>query len=154
MLYYIIWQTKCKFWLVLETWSFFSILFSSTCSFCAMEIETCYFCIYGCFQCSIKTRQLIMPLTPFLCCSSYAMGNNISSNGSMPVAGQQNSSSLSSGSSQSGKEYDFSSLTQGFFTKHWTWKRLFGPSIAHTTQVIQRNSSYLSFYFSSCIWGL
>ncbi|XP_057797273.1 ADP-ribosylation factor GTPase-activating protein AGD5 isoform X2 [Salvia miltiorrhiza] len=50
--------------------------------------------------------------------SPYAMGNNTSSNGSMPVAGQQNASSLSSGSSQSGKEYDFSSLTQGFFTKH------------------------------------
>ncbi|KAL1567101.1 ADP-ribosylation factor GTPase-activating protein AGD5-like [Salvia divinorum] len=49
--------------------------------------------------------------------SSYAMGN-ISSNGSMPVVGQQNASPLSSGSSQSGKEYDFSSLTQGFFTKH------------------------------------
>ncbi|KAG6383824.1 hypothetical protein SASPL_156409 [Salvia splendens] len=48
----------------------------------------------------------------------YAMGNNASSNGSMPVAGQQNASSFSSGSSQSGKEYDFSSLTQGFFTKH------------------------------------
>ncbi|XP_042039325.1 ADP-ribosylation factor GTPase-activating protein AGD5-like [Salvia splendens] len=46
--------------------------------------------------------------------SSYAAHVN----GSMPVAGQQNSSSLSSGSSQSGKEYDFSSLTQGFFTKH------------------------------------
>ncbi|KAG6421324.1 hypothetical protein SASPL_117875 [Salvia splendens] len=50
--------------------------------------------------------------------SPYAMGNNASSNGSMPVAGQQNASSFSSGSSQSGKEYDFSSLTQGFFTKH------------------------------------
>ena len=62
----------------------------------------------------------------------------------MPVAGQQqNASSLSSGSSQSWKEYDFSSLTQGFFTKHWTWKRVFGPSIAHYT-VIHRNSSYSS----------
>ncbi|KAL1563676.1 ADP-ribosylation factor GTPase-activating protein AGD5-like [Salvia divinorum] len=50
--------------------------------------------------------------------SPYAVGNNASSNGSIPVAGQQSASSLSSGSSQSGKEYDFSSLTQGFFTKH------------------------------------
>lgn len=50
--------------------------------------------------------------------SAYAVGNNASSNGSMPVAGKQNASSLSSDSSQSGKEYDFSSLTQGFFAKH------------------------------------
>lgn len=50
--------------------------------------------------------------------SAYAVGNNASSNGSAPVAGKQNASSLSSDSSQAAKEYDFSSLTQGFFTKH------------------------------------
>lgn len=50
--------------------------------------------------------------------SAYAAGNNVSSNGSMPVAGKQTASSLPSDSSRSGKEYDFSSLTQGFFTKH------------------------------------
>ncbi|KAH6764312.1 ARF-GAP domain 5 [Perilla frutescens var. frutescens] len=49
--------------------------------------------------------------------SAYEVGNNASSNGSIPVAGKQTASSLSSNSSQSGKEYDFSSLTQGFFTK-------------------------------------
>ncbi|XP_011098357.1 probable ADP-ribosylation factor GTPase-activating protein AGD5 [Sesamum indicum] len=51
--------------------------------------------------------------------STYPVGSNASSNGSIPsVAGKQTSSSLSSGSSQSAKEYDFSSLTQGLFSKH------------------------------------
>ncbi|KAL3639880.1 hypothetical protein CASFOL_014848 [Castilleja foliolosa] len=50
--------------------------------------------------------------------STYSVGANASSNGSMPsVPGKQSSASLSSGSSQAGKDYDFSSLTQGFFSK-------------------------------------
>ncbi|KAK6132634.1 hypothetical protein DH2020_033623 [Rehmannia glutinosa] len=51
--------------------------------------------------------------------STFAVGANGSSNGIMPsVPSKQNTSSLSSGSSQTGKDYDFSSLTQGFFSKH------------------------------------
>ncbi|XP_051134817.1 ADP-ribosylation factor GTPase-activating protein AGD5-like [Andrographis paniculata] len=51
--------------------------------------------------------------------SPYAATPTASGNGSVPsVAGKQTSSSLSSGSSQSGSDYDFSSLTQGFFSKH------------------------------------
>ncbi|KAK6132836.1 hypothetical protein DH2020_033435 [Rehmannia glutinosa] len=51
--------------------------------------------------------------------STFAVGGNGSSNGIMPsVPSKQNTSSLSSGSSQAGKDYDFSSLTQGFFSKH------------------------------------
>lgn len=47
------------------------------------------------------------------------MGSNASTDGIIPsVAGKQSVSSLSSASSQSAKEYDFSSLTQGFFAKH------------------------------------
>ncbi|GFP78575.1 probable ADP-ribosylation factor GTPase-activating protein agd5 [Phtheirospermum japonicum] len=48
--------------------------------------------------------------------STYSVGANASSNGSMPsVPGKQSTTSLSSGSSQAGKDYDFSSLTQGAF---------------------------------------
>ncbi|KAG8386269.1 hypothetical protein BUALT_Bualt03G0131500 [Buddleja alternifolia] len=48
--------------------------------------------------------------------STYATGPNAPSNGSIPSGGvKQTASSVSS--VQSGKEYDFSSLTQGFFSK-------------------------------------
>ncbi|KAI3457508.1 hypothetical protein Pfo_014171 [Paulownia fortunei] len=51
--------------------------------------------------------------------STHAVGANVSRNGSIPSGtGKQTASSVSSGSLQSGKEYDFSSLTQGFFSKH------------------------------------
>ncbi|KAK4398414.1 ADP-ribosylation factor GTPase-activating protein AGD5 [Sesamum angolense] len=51
--------------------------------------------------------------------STYSVGANASKNGSMPSGpGKQAASSVSSSSQQSGKEYDFSSLTQGFFPKH------------------------------------
>ncbi|PIN09579.1 putative GTPase-activating protein [Handroanthus impetiginosus] len=51
--------------------------------------------------------------------STYAVGPNASSNGSTPpVAGKQTSTSVPSSSSQSGNEYDFSSLAQGLFSKH------------------------------------
>ncbi|PIM98176.1 putative GTPase-activating protein [Handroanthus impetiginosus] len=51
--------------------------------------------------------------------STYAVGANVSRNGTIPSGtGKQTASSVSSGSQQSAKEYDFSSLTQGFFTKH------------------------------------
>ncbi|KAK4439895.1 ADP-ribosylation factor GTPase-activating protein AGD5 [Sesamum alatum] len=51
--------------------------------------------------------------------STYAVGANASINGSTPSGpGKQAASSVSSSSQQSGKEYDFSSLTQGFFPKH------------------------------------
>ncbi|KAL3821524.1 hypothetical protein ACJIZ3_007429 [Penstemon smallii] len=49
--------------------------------------------------------------------SAYALGPNASSNGSMPSGAGKPTASVSSGSLQSGKEYDFSSLTQGFFSK-------------------------------------
>ncbi|KAL0443491.1 UNVERIFIED_CONTAM: ADP-ribosylation factor GTPase-activating protein AGD5 [Sesamum latifolium] len=46
--------------------------------------------------------------------STYAVGANASINGSMPSGpGKQAASSVSSSSQQSGKEYDFSSLTEG-----------------------------------------
>ncbi|KAL7129622.1 hypothetical protein ABFS83_13G080800 [Erythranthe nasuta] len=52
--------------------------------------------------------------------STYAGGaNNTSINGSIqPGPAKQSASSVSSSSLQSGKEYDFSSLMQGYFTKH------------------------------------
>ncbi|KAL2245407.1 UNVERIFIED_CONTAM: ADP-ribosylation factor GTPase-activating protein AGD5 [Sesamum indicum] len=51
--------------------------------------------------------------------STYAVGANAPINGSMTSGpGKQAASSISSSSQQSGKEYDFSSLTQGFFPKH------------------------------------
>ncbi|KAK6131571.1 hypothetical protein DH2020_034682 [Rehmannia glutinosa] len=51
--------------------------------------------------------------------STYAVGANASKNGSIPSGtGKQSATSVSSVSLQSGKEYDFSSLTQDFFSKH------------------------------------
>ncbi|KAL6553442.1 hypothetical protein OROGR_007284 [Orobanche gracilis] len=54
--------------------------------------------------------------------STYSVGlganNNVSNNGNTPcVSVKQSTNSLSSGSSQAGKGYDFSSLTQEFFSK-------------------------------------
>ncbi|KAL8510360.1 hypothetical protein ACS0TY_017245 [Phlomoides rotata] len=50
--------------------------------------------------------------------SPYTVGANASSNGSISsIASKQTASSLSSDPSQSAKDYDFSSLTQGFFSK-------------------------------------
>ncbi|KAL3645497.1 hypothetical protein CASFOL_010677 [Castilleja foliolosa] len=51
--------------------------------------------------------------------STYAVGDNASKNGSKSSGnGKQSTPSVSSGSLQSGKEYDFFSLTQDFFSKH------------------------------------
>ncbi|CAI9773485.1 unnamed protein product [Fraxinus pennsylvanica] len=50
--------------------------------------------------------------------SMHATGPNTSSNGSTPGVSKQTTSSFSYASSQTGKDYDFSSLTQGWFAKH------------------------------------
>ncbi|XP_073026299.1 ADP-ribosylation factor GTPase-activating protein AGD5-like isoform X1 [Primulina eburnea] len=51
--------------------------------------------------------------------STYTVGLNASSNGSTPIrASSQITPPFSSSTSQTGKEYDFSSLTQGLFSKH------------------------------------
>ncbi|XP_073039702.1 ADP-ribosylation factor GTPase-activating protein AGD5-like isoform X3 [Primulina eburnea] len=51
--------------------------------------------------------------------STYTTGPNISNNGNMPSSQsrQPAASSIPSSSPQSGKDYDFSSLTQGYFSK-------------------------------------
>ncbi|KAL3508617.1 hypothetical protein ACH5RR_028018 [Cinchona calisaya] len=55
----------------------------------------------------------------FLTTSAYPMGQNTSSSVvATSGAGRQTASPVSSSSTQTGKEYDFSSLTQGFFSKH------------------------------------
>lgn len=67
------------------------------------------------------------------------MGSNASTDGIIPsVAGKQSVSSLSSASSQSAKEYDFSSLTQGFFAKHWKGSGFLDLPIAHYTGSSQK----------------
>lgn len=59
---------------------------------------------------------------PFFACSFYTMGQVTPANGvtmtgaSKPQSGAPISSE---NASQSGKDYDFSSLTQGMFSKHW-----------------------------------
>lgn len=56
-----------------------------------------------------------------LSCSFYTMGQVTPDNGAVTagVNKPQSGAPVSSGkSSQSGKEYDFSSLTQGMFSKH------------------------------------
>lgn len=58
----------------------------------------------------------------FAVCSLQTAGQATSSNGlaSAGVSKPQSSSPISSASpSQPGKDYDFSSLTQGMFSKHW-----------------------------------
>ncbi|KAL2472629.1 putative ADP-ribosylation factor GTPase-activating protein AGD5 [Forsythia ovata] len=51
--------------------------------------------------------------------SMHATGSNTSSNGSTPSGvSKQTTSSVSSASLPTGKDYDFSSLTQGWFSKH------------------------------------
>lgn len=53
-----------------------------------------------------------------LCFSMHSMGPNTSSNGSSPSGvTKQTTSSVSAASPQTGKDFDFSSLTQGWFSK-------------------------------------
>lgn len=56
---------------------------------------------------------------PFPTSSVFSMGQNASTDGT-PASdlSRQTTAPVSSSSTQSGKEYDFSSLTQGLFTKH------------------------------------
>ncbi|XP_073273496.1 ADP-ribosylation factor GTPase-activating protein AGD5-like isoform X1 [Primulina huaijiensis] len=50
--------------------------------------------------------------------STYSTGPNVSNNGNIPSGpSRQPASSIPSSSPQSGKDYDFSSLTQGYFSK-------------------------------------
>lgn len=59
-------------------------------------------------------------MLPFIACSLYHMGQATVVNGvsAAPVSKPQSTSTVSSvPPTQSGKEYDFSSLTQGMFSK-------------------------------------
>jgi hypothetical protein len=55
-----------------------------------------------------------------ICCSFYGMGQVGPVNGMMTMgANKPQSTPVSSTTSKSAKEYDFSSLTQGMFAKQW-----------------------------------
>lgn len=56
-----------------------------------------------------------------ICCSIYAMGQVGPVNGTMTMGASkpQSTTPVSSTTSKSAKDYDFSSLTQGMFAKPW-----------------------------------